>query len=95
MYKKLAQEAKDRHEKARFVHSNRKQKDVDSFLVTAVSDWWTSLETLYDPDGNTVLYWEDWYWENYSLTNAFFVEAGDSELNYPIREQDGPLQTGT
>ena len=33
MYKKLAQEAKDRHEKARFVHSNRKQKDVDSFLA--------------------------------------------------------------
>jgi hypothetical protein len=68
---------------------------VDSFLITAVTDWYASLETLYDPDGNVVLYWEDWYWESYSLTNAFFVEAGDSELNYPIRTEDGPLLAGT
>ncbi len=68
---------------------------VDSFLITAVSDWWVALEALYDPDGNMVLYWEDWYSADNYLTSAFFVEAGDSELNWPVREEDGPLTTGT
>ena len=66
-----------------------------SFLITGVSDWWMSLETLYNPDGDLVLDWEDWYYANYSLTNAFFIEAGDSELNWPIRDADGPLESGT
>ncbi len=68
---------------------------VDSFLITTVTDWWIAMEALYDPDGNLVLWWEDWYESEYSLTNAFFIESGDSELNWPIREDDGPLQTGT
>lgn len=68
---------------------------MGSFLITPVTDWWMSLESLVDPDGNTILYWEDWYTSAYSLTNAFFIEAGDSELNWPIRAEDGPLTTGT
>jgi hypothetical protein len=67
---------------------------VGSFLVTVVSDWWVAMDALYDPDDNRVLYWEDWYFADNYLTSAFFDEAGDSELNWPIREEDGPLTEG-
>ena len=66
-----------------------------SMLLTAWSDTYTAFEGLQDPSGDLVLWWEDWYYADQSLTYAFWSEAPDAELNWPVREEDGPLEAGT
>ena len=66
-----------------------------AFLVTVESSAYPTLENLYDPDGNEVLNWEDWYDSNESLTSAFFWSGKTMAFNWPVRQEDGPLQQGT
>lgn len=68
---------------------------TSAFLVTVESGSYPTLEALYSPDGDEVLYWEDWYDSDESLTSAFFWDGKVMALNWPVREQDGPLQQGT
>ena len=53
------------------------------------------VEQVYDPDGNLVLDWEDWYDSSYQLTECFYPYEFASTCNWPVREQDGPLAVGT
>lgn len=69
--------------------------DQSAFLITVESSKYPVLEEVKDPDGNTVLYWEDWLYGNESLTYAFFWAGKSMAFNWPIRPEDGPLQSGT
>ncbi len=51
-------------------------------------------EELIDPDGNTVLTWEDWTGSEYSLTSAVYGAEFANTLNWPVREEDGPVAAG-
>lgn len=66
----------------------------ESFLLTATSGSLLAVESIHDPDGNRVLYWEDWYGSE-SLTGAVWLEGQSSVLNWPIRKSDGNLSEGT
>ncbi len=69
---------------------------TDSFLVTAQGDGgYPAMEALYDPRGQRVLDWEDWYDGTYSLTEAFFPYYDELVFNWPVRQEDAPLETGT
>jgi len=70
-------------------------KNDEGFLLTAESSSYVAVEAVYDPSGNTVLYWEDWYYEEQSLTEAIFSSHKDLIFNWPIREEDGSLSKGT
>ena len=69
--------------------------DATAFMVTVESDAYPVLEALYGPDGDRVLYWEDWYYSEESLTSAVFWGGKANALNWPVREEDGPLAPGT
>jgi hypothetical protein len=69
--------------------------DVTAFQVTAVSQQYPGLEALYDPSGDLVLHWTDWFYSNESLTNAFFGYDQVTAFDWPIRNSDGPLTEGT
>ena len=66
----------------------------DAFMITASSESYLALEEIYDPVGNLVLTWADWY-DEYSLTEAVFADYRDVYVNWPIRREDGPLEPGT
>jgi hypothetical protein len=71
------------------------EKGESAFLITGVkSSGLTGLEYINDPDGQTVLRWQDWYSSSESLTYAFYP-ASSSTVNWPVREEDGPLTEGT
>lgn len=53
------------------------------------------IEQIYDPDGNLVLDWEDWYDSDYQLTECFYPMEFAATCNWPVRAQDGPLAVGT
>ena len=68
-----------------------------SFMVTGVAgsnSVLTSLEYITAPDGEEVVRWQDWYNSRESLTYAFFP-AENSTVNWPVREEDGPLTDGS
>lgn len=72
-------------------------KGEEAFLVHATvasSGLYPSLERLESTGGGTALSWEDWYGDQ-SLTGAFYPEAADTIFNWPVREADGPLDSGT
>ena len=69
--------------------------DQTSFLVTGESDQFLSFESITDPSGDRVFYWEPWYNSDEGLTGALYPEAKDSVMNWPVREEDGPLSPGT
>ncbi|MFT5681219.1 MAG: hypothetical protein ACI8RZ_002125 [Myxococcota bacterium] len=72
------------------------EKGESAFLITGVKSGsgLTSVEYIDDPDGETVLHWQDWYYEAESLTYAFFP-ASNTTVNWPVREVDGTLTEGT
>jgi len=79
--------------------SGRADLDIDitdeaSFELTATSGHDLAVEDLFDPDGNTVMHWEDWY-STQSLTSAIWLEGQDTVFNWPIRAEDGKLSKGT
>jgi hypothetical protein len=65
-----------------------------SFIITVESDYILALEYVYDPDWNTVLDWSDWS-STESLTGAIYAEETDVVFNWPVREVDGKLSSGT
>lgn len=69
--------------------------DQTSFLVTVESDAMPTLERVLDPSGREILHWEDWYSSDESLTYAFFPWGKAMAFNWPVREEDGPLDSGT
>ena len=69
--------------------------NTEVFMVSAFGDGhYVSVESVYNPDGELVVSWEDWA-DSESLTSAFFLESTDTFLNWPVRAEDGPLQEGT
>ncbi|MDP2311747.1 MAG: hypothetical protein Q8P41_02500 [Pseudomonadota bacterium] len=54
-----------------------------------------STEYLNGPDGSAILDWEDWYDSSFSLTESFFPTEFATTLNWPVREEDGPLEVGS
>ena len=68
---------------------------VTAFQITGDSEKWVSLEELYDPDGDRVLYWEDWWTSSRSLTDAFFGNTKVTAFDWPVRDSDGELKPGT
>lgn len=69
-------------------------ENEEAFQLTASSDKYLAVERVLKPNGNEVLYWEDWYGE-YSLTSAIWLEGKDTVLNWPVREEDAALTDGT
>jgi hypothetical protein len=66
-----------------------------ALLVTAErSTGLLSLEYITSPEGDRVLFWEDWYESAESLTEAVFPDASDTVVNYPIRAEDPALTPG-
>ena len=67
----------------------------DAFMVlTEKASGTASTDGVVDPDGNTVLDWEDWASSRTSLTNAFYASPDVTVLNWPVRAEDGPLSPG-
>ena len=54
-----------------------------------------ATESLIDPAGETALDWQDWLYSDYSLTEALYATEFVSTLNWPVREEDGPIAPGT
>jgi hypothetical protein len=67
--------------------------DTQSFLVTAKADTYVAVEGIYDPDGEAVLYWEDWTGVR-SVTGAFEIGGAETTVQWPIRPEDGKLDAG-
>jgi hypothetical protein len=69
----------------------------DALLVcgqTGESSRWMSVEKITDPDGFTAMKWQDWYDTPEVLTGAIFPSGQDTCLNWPVRDEDGPLSSG-
>jgi hypothetical protein len=69
---------------------------ADHFQLTAIGDRdeWVYVEEVWDPRGDRVVFWRDWWDSPRSLTNAIF---GDRVVafDWPSREEDGTLTPGT
>jgi hypothetical protein len=65
-----------------------------SFQVTGDSNQYVSLEQLIAPDGSVQLDWVDWVYSPRSLTLAFFPTRTTVAFDWPVRDIDGPLQSG-
>lgn len=68
---------------------------VTAFMLSASTDTYVDVEEVINPDGESVLYWRDWYYEVNWLTSAIFPLAEDTVLNWPIREEEGTVEAGT
>lgn len=67
----------------------------DAFMVMVERGGGTvSTNGVVDPAGAVVLDWSDWTSSRESLTNAFYASTDVTVLNWPVREQDGPLSPG-
>lgn len=53
-----------------------------------------STEFLYDPNDRELVSWEDWT-GRYGLTDAFYVNDDVTVFNWPIRDSDPELKSGT
>lgn len=63
-------------------------------IVENLSGGYVSIDTLLDPDGTTILDWEDWSQSHESLTDAFYANPTATVLNWPVRADDPPLSKG-
>ncbi len=70
---------------------------VTHFQVTSVSPdgWFVAVEQVFDPTGARVLWWQDWYYEPYNLTEALYGVGDVNTFDWPIRAEDGELRPGT
>ncbi len=69
--------------------------EARSFLVTVQSGNNTSLATLLAPDGETLVDGAFWYEQPYWYSEAITGGVVDATFNWPVRGQDGPLDSGT
>lgn len=69
---------------------------VDHFQLTAIGDRNETVyvEEVWDPRGDRVVYWEDWWYSPYSLSNAIYGDRV-AAFDWPSRAQDGTLTPGT
>jgi hypothetical protein len=71
------------------------ESDVHSFLVQAHSpNQLISVEEIKNPNGQSVLHWQDWYDSKRILTEGFFAESPYVTINYPILDTQ-KLSKGT
>lgn len=68
---------------------------VTGILLTVSGENYIDVETVTDPDGDTVLDWEDWYNTDYWLTSAVYPLYSDCPFNWPVRAEDAELSAGT
>ncbi len=68
--------------------------EVVQVIVQNRGEGYVSTDTLLDPEGTTVLDWEDWSTSHESLTDAFYANATATVLNWPVREGDLALSEG-
>jgi len=66
-----------------------------AFMVTAEASSLLATDSITDPSGEKVFYWEDWYTADSYLTAAVWPLASDMVLNWPIRPEDAALEAGT
>jgi hypothetical protein len=65
-----------------------------ALMITAQGELTQSLEAVYDPDGERVAHWREWY-DDQSLTSAFYPYYDEVVINWPVRAEDAPLRPGT
>ncbi len=69
-----------------------------AFMVSAQTETqgaYLSVEEVWDPSGNLVMSWEDWDSSDEWIGEPFFAWYKDVFFNWPIREEDGPLEPGS
>lgn len=66
-----------------------------SFLVSASGDALLAVEGIWDPQGDLVMSWEEWYDTSDFLSEAFYPWFSTTFFNWPIRAVDTPLSPGT
>lgn len=68
---------------------------ADAFLLTAVAETGLlSVEYVTNHRGQDVLSWEDLYDSSDSLTGAIYSESTATQINWPVRADDGKLHRG-
>jgi hypothetical protein len=65
-----------------------------ALMITAIGELTQSLESVFDPDGERVATWRDWY-DDESLTQAFYPYYDEVVINWPVRAVDAQLRPGT
>lgn len=69
-----------------------------SFLLTLEEDnghYLPMVKQIYGPKGTQIMTYEEWYDEAQLYTGAILPTGHQSVLNWPVREEDGPLEAGT
>lgn len=74
----------------------RVNDSAGAFLVTARAKdgLYMSTEQVVDPDGDTALSWDDWYYGDNNLTAGILPMYRDTHLNWPVRDDDTQLFNG-
>ena len=75
----------------------RVNSGAGAFLLTTFveGDAYPSVEQVLSPSGNRDLYWEDWYFDPYNLTAGVLPIGNEMMLNWPVRDEDPELESGT
>jgi len=72
--------------------------DIDSvetsFMITADGEHLVSVDEIIDPNGSTVLKWDEWTGTDNNLTSAIYPSASEMVLNWPIRPEDAQVKRG-
>ncbi len=71
------------------------EEGTTAVQVVGESGEFVSFERVIDPENDTRLTWEDWYYSPYSLTYAIFGFDRATAINWPIRKDEGTLTPGT
>jgi hypothetical protein len=71
-------------------------ENADHFQITAIGDRdeYVYVEELWDPSGERVVFWRDWWDNPRSLNNAIFGDRV-AAFDWPSRNVDGKLTAGT
>ncbi len=72
--------------------------DIASFLLTAETwdmDLLLSVEEVWSPGGELVMSWDEWWESDEWIGEPFYPYYPSVFFNWPIREQDGPLEEGS
>jgi hypothetical protein len=66
-----------------------------TMLLTIEGRALLAVDSIVNPRGEEVLYWNDWYTADTYLTAAVWPLGQDLVLNWPVRAEDGPLESGS
>jgi len=70
-------------------------RDESAMLVTVQGNALLAVDSIFDPDGDEVFHWNDWYSVKTYLTAAVWPLGTDMVLNWPVRAEDAQLSKGT